>query len=178
MIKLAVLKKPIALFFLFIFLFNSLGFFFVFKFNQYELHKDARAQVLAQMPNTQLICIPVTKPCQVSWTEENEFSWNGNLYDVVRSEKKSDGTMNYYCLNDSKEEELFSKLDDHLSNELNTKSTGKTGKLILKLLAFDYFLDTPQLNFYNSGPVITCFIPVSAPSSHCREITTPPPRIS
>ncbi len=176
------MKRIIPIFFLVIFLFNSLGYFIMFRFDQAEIRNQMRSEVLEKTPNSRLIRISVSSShdSQICWTDDNEFSYKGKRFDVVRTEKKADGSVNYFCLNDSKEDELFSQLNENLNNQAdaNKMANGKSGKLILKLLAFDYFSPSEEtgihLNVKNTNP--RAFIP-SLLSFHS-EITTPPPQFS
>jgi hypothetical protein len=140
-----------------------------------------RSEVLENTPDSRFIHISVSSlsSSEIKWTDENEFSYKGNRYDVVRSEKKTDGSISYFCLNDSKEDELFSQLNENLSNQsdANKMTNGKSGKLLLKLLAFDYFSVKEESSVYLtvSSIIPRAFIP--ALSCFHTEITTPPPQI-
>jgi len=175
-----ILKKALAIFFLLLFLFNSLGYFIVFRLNQLEIRDQMHSELLQKTPNSSLTCITLSakNTTHLDWTEENEFVYQGSRYDVVRTEKKADGSVSYFCMNDSKEDELFSQLDQNLGNQLdaNKMNTGKTGKLILKLLSFDYVSTFEKTTFHFTAQNLTprAFIP--GQSVFYYEITTPPPR--
>jgi hypothetical protein len=174
-------KKIIALFFLSVFLFNSLGYFIAFKFSQLEIKTEMRAEIMAATPDSRLICvtIPSEEVKNISWTEQHEFSYKGNMYDVVRAEKKTDGSTSFFCMNDSKEEELLSKLDESLSAQLdvNKMANGKTAKLMLKLLAFDYCAEPAHHASFLSEKDYLTFSFVPACLSPSQEISSPPPRL-
>jgi hypothetical protein len=176
-----ILKRILPIFFLVIFLFNSLGYFIVFRFNQLEVRNQMRAEILENTPNSRFIKVSVSSSHspEIVWTDDNEFSYKGKRYDVVRSEK-ANGSVNYFCLNDSREDALFSQLNENLDNQAdaNKMANGKSGKLLLKLLAFDYFSTTEQFSFHLVSKSITPCAFIPALSSLQFEITTPPPQIS
>jgi hypothetical protein len=176
------LKKALALFFLVIFLFNSLGYFIAFRLNQLDIHNQMRSEILGKTPDSKLIQIYETpqNKSEIAWLEDREFSYKGGLYDVVRSEKNTNGSTIYFCLNDAKEEELFSQLGENITNQLdaNKMTNGKTSQLLLKLLAFDYCSETHQLVFHFTSSTITPSAFIPAQRNIDSEITTPPPRIA
>ena len=50
---------------------------------------------------------------ELVWKDRKEFSFKGEMYDVVRTEKSGD-TIRYYCWHDVKETELNSQLENLL----------------------------------------------------------------
>jgi hypothetical protein len=175
-------KQIIAFFFLFVFLFNSVGYFFVFRFNQMEIKNDMRAAMLEKTPDSRFIPITVSSKnsLELSWSEDNEFSYKGSRYDIVRMEKRTDGSVTYLCLNDAREDELFRQMDENLSTQLDANKTcnGKTGKLLLKLLAFDYFCSSEKTAFYQTEAILIPSTSTPSQMDLSFDITTPPPRIS
>ena len=142
-----------------------------------------RAEALANTDKSKLICISVfpSQKNSIAWTEENEIRFKGNMYDVVRTESQRDGSINYFCLNDSKEEELFGKLGDHLTSQMDAGKSlpSSAGKILIKLFAFDYFSSFEKNIFYiQSNEATWPSINTSAPFSFPAEISTPPPQIA
>ncbi len=50
-------------------------------------------------------------------TNDDEFSYKGDMYDIERSEIH-DGYIYYYCINDSKEERINKSLVNHINDNL------------------------------------------------------------
>jgi hypothetical protein len=179
--KTGVLKKIIALFFLCVFLFTSLGYFVAFKFSQLEIKAEMHSRIMTETPVSRLVCVivPAEKLNTICWTEDREFSFEGKMYDLVKKEKYADGSVHFYCLNDSKEDELLNKLDENLASQLDAgkNTNSKTGKLILKLLAFDYFSQPASNTIYLES--VSCLKQnfILHYLSLSREISSPPPRI-
>jgi hypothetical protein len=177
-----ILKKIISIFFLCIFLFSSVGYFVAFRLSQQEIRKAMHAQTLYSRADDGLVCVSVSaqNTNKIVWSGEEgcEFSYEGKMYDVVRSEKMPDGSMHYFCLNDSREEELLSNLSENIADQADAHKTanGKTARLLLKLFAVDYFSQPDvHLSFLSESDYLTAsYIP--ACSSLSQEIVTPPPR--
>lgn len=56
---------------------------------------------------------------ELIWKDHKEFSYKGEMYDVVRSEKSGD-KIHYYCWHDSEETEINSQLDNLLELAIGT----------------------------------------------------------
>ncbi len=59
---------------------------------------------------------PATKH-DLSWTEEGkEFSYRGEMYDVIKTTTSGDSTR-YFCIKDARETNLRHSVDQHVKNE-------------------------------------------------------------
>jgi hypothetical protein len=112
--------------------------------------------------------------------ENKEFRYKGMMYDIVKS-RKTDSTIEYYCINDIEETILFDQLDQKVQEQMNhqeEKGQGIPVKKLLKsingnvylipvneslALVTDQFVHQSVYTFFFSTPV--------------REILTPPPQI-
>lgn len=69
-------------------------------------------------------------PSLFKYTDDNEFIYNGKLYDIVSTEKDGVNTI-FYCLNDKKEERLFAGLNIHIKNNCDQNGPSKDKALQL-----------------------------------------------
>jgi len=104
-------------------LFQTAGYFFVFKLQKHDIRQEIKQQIRAGVPEDELVLFKIPG----TWTEnsrslqhihEGEFRYNGVMYDVVRQEMRGDTTW-YYCLADEKETRLFANLDEAVKRDMN-----------------------------------------------------------
>jgi hypothetical protein len=121
------MKKAVVLFFISIFLFNSVGYFVVFKTAEFELKSEIKIKIKQGLPTKELVTltIPSKELKTIVWHDGGkEFSYKGKMYDVVKSEQ-IENAITYYCIDDSKETNLFANLDEHINANVITTNTGK-----------------------------------------------------
>jgi hypothetical protein len=95
-----------------LFLFNTGGYFFYSKILQFAVRQEIRTQIRGAMDEKDLcvISVPSDNQHMIRWEEKDrEFSYKGELYDVVRKEIRCNTTC-YYCINDKKETRIISNL--------------------------------------------------------------------
>jgi hypothetical protein len=126
-------------------LFNTCGTAFLFVLIQYRLKKEIREYIAEKISLDvfERIEIPITsidvQGDNFQFTEDDEFMFNGNMYDIVRTES-TDSSKIFYCVNDDSEENLLGSLENCISNNFK----GDYFKLI-KFFLPD-FLFTKQFN--------------------------------
>ena len=102
------MKKIPAYLLLFLFLFNSTGYYFIFELHKYQVKK--KIQVHADKSSAALTVIKVSgtedDPC-FQRIEKKEIRFNGSLYDVIKEVRSGETTI-FYCIPDKKEENLLS----------------------------------------------------------------------
>lgn len=81
--------------------------------------------LLQNEKNLQTIRIHKSEIKNVVFTEdEDEMSYNGEMYDI--KDKAIDGDyILFHCLSDEKETSLLANLDDHVQNNIDTKSSSE-----------------------------------------------------
>ena len=144
MYKMNPLKKIVGISLLFIFLFNIIAFYPIFFLVQYGLKETIKQKLKQSIPESELTVISVKEGDgkSIEWLDRKEFRYRDNLYDIVKKKVDKDGTIHFYCINDSKEKKLFAGLDKQLQNDMGT--TGKNSKDSAKGFIKDYFF-TPSL---------------------------------
>ena len=99
--------------------YNQIGYYFVMLNSQYELKESMMQKVLQKIKNEDLNIISLTdNGDKIYWEaedEKNEFSFKGEMYDIVRTETVN-GNVLLYCINDKMEEQLIDKYNSITKN--------------------------------------------------------------
>lgn len=131
------MKRLFAIIFLFIFLYQNMGYFALFWKEQSDIRAEARENIeKRKVPETAYttIKIPREQLEEIIWIDEHEFRYKGELYDLV-SQKVENGLVTIVGLNDKKEEQLIKKYEKEEKKEQNTKSSTRKKH---KFPSFDY----------------------------------------
>jgi hypothetical protein len=114
------MKKLFAYFLLFLFLFNSMGYYVVYEFNKMLVKREVRADV--RNNRERWIVLQVTDPLHhpgFKRIDRHEFIFQNRMYDIVKEEKRGLVTV-FTCIHDNKEEKLVSGLKKVSGNKLAT----------------------------------------------------------
>lgn len=115
-----------------------------FQLQQAAISQQVSNQ-LSRSSDTELciVTVPNTSASELTWQGQSEFIYKGRRYDVAYAESKNNITT-YHCINDTKEEELFSFFDEWLQKNLekNTQS-GKTSGSMFYFLSIVSSGNTP-----------------------------------
>src|SRR4051812_34432885 len=101
---------------LLIFLYNSIGYFFIFKCVQSDIKKEV-AQSIQSVPDHALKAIAFNKMDvkKINWIEaKEEMRYNGEMYDVAKISETADSII-YYCMSDENEDRLYNELEEHVT---------------------------------------------------------------
>jgi hypothetical protein len=123
------MRKPVSILLAFIFLFNIGGYYFVFRVVQLQVKRQAQNQIRQRIKddNLCLIVVPVHAKMGIRWIRQGkEFSYRGEMFDVVRTENKANNKY-FYCIRDKKEKELLASF---LKTTKSKKDTDKKQKRI------------------------------------------------
>ena len=141
------------------------GFYAVLSFEREEIREEMEQKILKYINKADLVCIVENTEnlSKIQWERpEKEFSFEGDLYDVVYKENAF-GVTYYYCLSDKDETKLEAKIDKLLENQTDHSPFGSQSKLILDFLSqpliscqnqtfyFKYFIDKKPSIFPNSA---------------------------
>jgi hypothetical protein len=174
------MKKTLAIFIIVLLLFNSMGYYIVFKTMQYAIKKEIKNSIKQGVPDKNLSLIKVAvndeqNQAEIEWLEEHEFRYRGQMFDVVRSSLSND-TSYYYCINDKQEEQLFSSLDKQIEHhskksDANRAKSRNIYKNIIRDVVFNKKISV--------RPVSRCLLfsmtQEKMPSWFSKDIPTPPP---
>jgi hypothetical protein len=171
-------KKIFSILLLFLFLFNTLGYYFVFKVNQSIIQSEIRGMISSGLLNVKYTLVTVDHPesnPQFKMMDHNEFTYCGQLYDIVSASVKGNTTW-FYCYNDKQEERLISgferiqNLDPGCGSSHKTKhTTALIYHLITMALIKDpIMVDYPQplkvtFGYTQDHPFPAFQIPLSPP---------------
>ncbi|MFL5752159.1 MAG: hypothetical protein ACJ76F_02035 [Bacteroidia bacterium] len=130
------MKKAFLIVTLFSFLFSSTGSFLLYEFRRAELKAEAEERIRKSVPENMLtrICIQNNSDwLQINWEEKNEFSYQQELYDLVRTEKTKNGLI-LYCIKDSQENKLIAEFQKSSQKEQDQQSSkNKSAKKTIQL---------------------------------------------
>lgn len=149
------MKKLTVIGLLTIFLFNTAGYYIVFKTAQYRIKKEIKKEIKLNLHADELtvIRIPLSGISSINWVEENkEFIYFDQMFDIVKS-TSDNFFITYYCINDKQEKTLFQNLENQVLKQVeNTKnsknnSSKKNGDNLVKTYFFE---DLSMVVFQNS----------------------------
>lgn len=120
---------------------------------------------------------PDQKSEQPQWLEDNEFRYQGQLYDVV-SKKMENGRLIVRCISDKKETELIAHYKNLAQDDFGSPA-GKGTITLLKLIQ-TFFIPEKGFTFYRD---LSPSFPISFNSIHplpvaSGDVPTPPPQVS
>lgn len=105
-------------------LLQSAGSLVVFKLQQFHIRQEIKQQIKVGVSQDQLALIKIPKVLEEQTNatfqrlDEREIRYQGEMYDIVRSEEHGDTTW-YYCIADVKETQLFANLDEIIERDIN-----------------------------------------------------------
>lgn len=155
---------------LFFFLFNSVGYYFIFELYKYHVKKEL--QTVAAKGSADLTILMITDPDhdrEFQRIEKKEIRFKGFLYDVIK-EVQSGRTTLFYCIHDRKEENL-----------LATMNTVNNSKFLLSLWQHLIKIAVPPVSvaLMDQSPVKILFPHISFKlSSVLLGTWSPPPELS
>lgn len=179
------IKKLSILIFLAILLFNSMGVFIVFKYEQTLVRKEIKRRIKFGIPKNERLLFSIPK-----WMEETpnkdfkrihkgEFRYKGEMYDILYVKEDAD-TTHYIVIHDPKETNLFARLNEHIHNyndwDTHHNPVSKSKKE-LKKYKKDYFpcnYDSILIN--NSNSILFNSFSIQLIENKL-EISSPPPRV-
>ncbi len=124
------MKKVVSILLVTVFLLQTLGLYLVFKFKQAEIRCKVNNEIDAELPDERLVLLKFDMHFSdetgnnLRWTDDNEFIYNGKMFDVLRMEKHGSEGIWFYCLADEKETKLVTdfrrQMNDHMNNDSKT----------------------------------------------------------
>ena len=170
------MKKFLSIIFLSLFLFNIVGYYFLFLF----LDAGNRNEMQGSFGNeSSLQTIRIAKSELkdiILKDDEHEISIDGEMYDVQSSYTDGDHIV-FKCLSDKKESLLATELDSHVKGNTDTNTDGKKQNDLSKKQVKDLFF------LLNCSPVISSAsysfsTLVMHGTMHISELPAPPPEIA
>jgi hypothetical protein len=176
-----ILKKITSIILIFLFIFDSCGYFFVYYELSNYFKQDAFSKINDFIPDNELVILTFHKSniakanSQLQILNNSEIKFNGMLYDICKTVSKDDSVF-YYCINDKNE----SILEEAFSNYLNSKTQESSKNIpihnilqnIIKIAIVPIFINNTC--FQSSIKFITNFINLLP--QYSIDIPTPPPK--
>jgi hypothetical protein len=163
------LKKALAYILLFVFLFNTTGYFFIFELHKLRVKNKIQSGTKTGSKGLTILQITdIEHNVDFQRVEKGEIRYKGSLYDVI-NEMQSGMTTIFYCIHDQKEENLLAAM-----------KTVNNNKFLLSLWDHVIKIAIPHLEMVSSSPysaeVIFPLISVSLHSVLLTKWSPPPER--
>jgi hypothetical protein len=104
------LKKIFAVFVLLILLFNSMGYYFLFELNKYQVQKSIQHHPERKSPAFCILRIPEPENNpSFSRIDKKEIRFQGKMYDIIKEVRNNNTTL-FYCIRDTREDNLLAAM--------------------------------------------------------------------
>ncbi|MDD5570256.1 MAG: hypothetical protein PHD97_03775 [Bacteroidales bacterium] len=142
------MKKLLNILFLFVFLFQFFGYYFLFKANQNTIRNEIREQKCDVDKRIEKLKIPVAIFNKIK-IKKDEIKYNNKLYDIKKVEF-TDDTAIVYCINDTKEENIIAEFKEFVEQitDFSKPNNKQLPKFIFKVVSSKYI--SPE-NFITSN---------------------------
>jgi hypothetical protein len=170
-------KKAVSILFLGVFLYNIAGYYVAFKILQHENREQMTEECGTQSgDNLALLPIADNEKSSIHWRGDDEFEYQGRLYDISHSSHQRDTTY-YYCVNDTKEESLVANVNEHVKQHTgDADNQSRESKTALKNVTQDYYYKSARLSSVQEGEKhFILEINLSCSPVHT-DVPTPPPK--
>ena len=101
-------RKVSAILFILILIIPFAGSYWWFRYAQKTIRQEVKQEIVGKIADDELVKLTFTASeleFVVHWIHDDEFEFQGVMYDVVRSESKNDTTI-LWCYQDNKETKL------------------------------------------------------------------------
>lgn len=169
------LKKAFILLFLLSFLYFNVGYYPFFIIKQQLIKREIKQKIKKNIPANELTVLLFDKSTfnSLKWMDKKEFSYNDNMYDVIKIETLKNDSIRILCIDDKKEKTLFT----HLDKLTKTSEKNKQNKeVLLSTLHIKDYIPTKTMTFENFVQKPIRFITKKDHyKSYITEIPSPPP---
>ena len=157
-----------------------IGFVGYFEISHYTLKKEIKSLLKRGVPEGELITHTFNQNelKELKWLKKNEFEFNGNLYDVVRTYKLTNDRYKLACISDKQETILFATLGQNVASNLGDNQHPTPLSNLMKILHFPLIVNEylVQISHYNQSDYKRdVFIYLPHESMKSVRIDTPPP---
>ena len=163
------MKKILSILFLFLFLYQSIGYYLSFNLNHAN-YKNTEKEI-------SILNFSINTFRKINWKKQNkEFIYKGNLYDV-KSIKITDNKIIIKCIVDNKENLIYKNMSLFINNFVATNSLSKNHKnLTLKFFKFNFINKTLIFNFTKNNSNVLSFYFTIFYKNFIKEVIPPPPK--
>jgi hypothetical protein len=132
-------RRFLSISFIIIFLFNIVGYYPLFLLKRNLIRNEINTLISENITAESLTVLSFSSSelKSLKWLKEDEFSYKGELYDVVKNEIGKNGKIYLYCFNDTKERRLTAHFEKQLNRQIendlsNQKNEQKLNNILLK----------------------------------------------
>lgn len=129
-------RSLIAVFLVVVFAFNMLGYclfsVLIVTHKKYVFNKI----MSGEMDNEEVCVLHEADIIGAEWEHEKEFSWKGEMYDVIKKEYSKDGTI-YTCKKDVKEDQLINQKRKSEERSAGTKMIKMTKIFVQSAVCYE-----------------------------------------
>lgn len=155
-----------------------MGCYLMLSVQRFEARREMLQHIKNHLSNSELTAIRINlqNKHELHWEETNEFSYRGEMYDVVKIETSGNQTV-YFCIADHRETELLQQLEIQIDKDKSTKnSTNGLVKSIIKLIPkLEDHLENDLIHLSNPKNRLAIHTFISYNSIKL-ELTSPPPK--
>jgi len=176
------MKRVLAVLIILIFLFNIMGYYFVFSYNQYLVRNEMKCFFKAGYFENSFIVLKILNPVlnpDFKRVDKKEFRYKDNLYDIV-SENKTGNFTTFLCINDKNEEKLLAGFH-HYFELASCQNNPVKARHAQAMLYHVIKLALPE-NRWNEHPLVPTEITfinlIQPPSSIFHPPISPPPKFA
>jgi hypothetical protein len=174
------MKRLAAIVVIILMLFNSMGYFVVFKTIQYSVKREIKRKIKNQLAASELCLIKVagndkTRQAEMQWMEEREFRFQGMMYDVVRTCTQND-TVYFYCINDRQEEQLFARLDHLVKHQTESGPVSRHNSKLIKYIVREAIPESTEIKKPGVRPSVLFAAEIFFKGNDMADVPSPPPK--
>lgn len=143
------MKRTVSIFFLAIFIFNTMGYFLLFQAEKISIRKEVHSNIANGINDNRVSVLHAQKLSELIFDGDNEIISSGVHYDVLKIVKTENGLL-VYAINDEKETFLNNGLSEHVASQClpgeKSNNNSKTpGIKLIKLFCEDHFVFHPLI---------------------------------
>jgi hypothetical protein len=172
------MKRVSAALITLLFLFNMMGYYFVFNYNQYLVRSEMKSLIKSGYFEDSYVVLKIANRDFIR-VDKGEFRHKGKLYDIVSETKSGDSTL-FKCINDKNEERLLAgfhrtlELASSQNNPVKARHARAMLYHVIKLALPEY-----RQNQLTLVPTEISFInPLHSLSSIIHPPDSPPPKFA
>ncbi len=134
------MRKLISFSLLLLFLWQIGGYLIEFQFESNRIRKEIKKLTKEAVPLNQLVHFQFTlkEINSLTWVKSHEFRMHGHFYDVVWKKDLGNGKIEFKCVSDDQETQLFEKLDQYVSANIANQNPDKPLKNWSKIFFGNY----------------------------------------
>lgn len=176
------MRKAIKLFGLFFIIAPFLGLFLCLQIQKQITKREVKWKLIDNTSDDELVLLKFSNievNTRLNWKHSREFEFDGEMYDIVRTEFKNDSTF-YWCWWDHEETLLNKKLDKLFTFALGLNKKNDENKkntfIFLKKIICTY--NSTELTLHNNTKELIIDIYFFKKKTQTISVPSPPPKLN